>query len=80
MNALKWWLRIVGVLYLAEGGGLALMAAFAATSLARLGLRCLSVRSMKSPFAEYWSRDYPAFLPGCYSAPDVDLFARPGES
>jgi hypothetical protein len=28
MNSLKWWLRIVGALYLLEGGGLTLMALF----------------------------------------------------
>jgi hypothetical protein len=28
MNLLKWWMRIVGALYLLEGGGLSLMALF----------------------------------------------------
>jgi hypothetical protein len=34
MKPLTWWLRIVGVLYLLEGGGLTLMALFAADQFA----------------------------------------------
>jgi len=36
MKSLKWWLRIVGALYLLEGGGLSLMALFAADEFAAM--------------------------------------------
>jgi uncharacterized membrane protein (GlpM family) len=36
MQALRWWMRIVGALYLMEGIGLALMAAFAADEFAAM--------------------------------------------
>jgi hypothetical protein len=36
MNALKWWLMIVGVLYLLEGGGLTAMALLAPQSFAEV--------------------------------------------
>lgn len=36
MNVLKWWLRIVGALYVLEGGGLTLAALFAADQFAAI--------------------------------------------
>lgn len=36
MSAIKWWLRIVGVLYLLEGGGLTAMALFAPETFAEV--------------------------------------------
>jgi len=36
MKSLKWWLRIVGALYLLEGGGLSLMALFATDEFAAM--------------------------------------------
>lgn len=36
MTSLKWWMRIVGALYLMEGGGLSLMALFATDEFAAM--------------------------------------------
>lgn len=64
MKPLKWWLRIVGSLYLMEGVGYRLRRSSILTRSPRFGLHRNPVSSMSLPCTEYCSRGCPASLPG----------------